>query len=488
MTAKKVLRRSDVPEAGRVLGVAVPRQVRTAADVPSLHRPWTAAVGAGLLEITRDRAVTGPALSGWGCAADDDVLDRWARALAAVLADTFNDDGDGAEALRIGKLALTLLAAEPAPVGAELLTAIHGAIINGGYALYRTFNRGFGERRPAEVVLELLAAFGAVTGESGQWRISPLGRRGLQILDSRGVELLAAPGAPAESGGICQLKITLSRMRPAPWRRVLVPASATLGDLHAIIQIAFAWDDDHLHAFTVGQRQYGDPYFNMPYDEEETTLAGVFDRGRRSISYVYDFGDDWYHDIKLERLVEPDPAIGYPVCVAGRGDVPVEDRGESCGEDCAEHCGEDEPAWTPFDQTDINARLGQWESLKDARQLRNDVEAILADAQGEAEEMTAFRSALEEEISFPVPAMLLGAPVIVDGLTEDEATLELRARCRGNGTDELVSFADLDFWPGTVEAWLQAGYLAYLDRKFGPLTRPTGWGGVDRPDLTRMCE
>jgi Plasmid pRiA4b ORF-3-like protein len=250
---------------------------------------------------------------------------------------------------------------------------------------------------------------------------------------------------------------------------VLVPASATLGDLHDVIQIAFAWDDDHLHAFTVGRRQYGDPYFDAEYDEDKVTVAAAFDRSRKSLSYVYDFGDSWLHDIVLEKRVEPDPDTGCPICVAGGGDVPVED------------CGEDEPAWISFDRAAINtqlSRLAAGTRELDA-QLRDDIEIILTDAYGEAEELTAFLTVLEEEISFPVLATLLGAQVIVTGLTEDDTTFELRARCRGKGANEVVSFADLEFRPGTVEAWLHAAYLAYLGRPRQQVDRPVDWGGLD---------
>jgi hypothetical protein len=249
----------------------------------------------------------------------------------------------------------------------------------------------------------------------------------------------------------------------------LVPASATLGDLHEVIQVAFAWDGDHLHAFTIGRRQYGDPHFDMEYDEDKITLAAAFARARKPISYVYDFGDSWQHEITLEQVVQPDPAATYPVCVDGRGDAPVED------------CGEDESAWIPFDQEGINtrlARLGGGVREVESR-LRDDIEIILTDAYGEAEEMTAFQTVLEEEINFPIPATLLGQPVIVTELTEDDATLELRARCRGKTGNGLVSFADLEFRSGTVEAWLHAAYLSYLGRPYPVVTPPSGWDGLD---------
>jgi hypothetical protein len=183
---------------------------------------------------------------------------------------------------------------------------------------------------------------------------------------------------------------------------------------------------------------------------------------------VYDFGDSWQHEITLEKAVEPDPAVTYPVCVDGRGDAPVED------------CGEDEPAWIPFDQDGINMRLARVaDGVRQVEtRLRDDIEIILTDAYGEAEQMTAFQTVLAEEIRFPVPATLLGQPVVVMELTEDEATLELRARCRGKTGNGLVSFADLEFRSGTVEAWLHAAYLEYLGRQHPVVTPPPGWDGL----------
>lgn len=471
VTAKGVLRRADVPVAARVLDVVVPQRVRSAADVPELQHPWTAALAIGLLAISRDRAVLGPAQPQWRSAADDEVLDGWSRALASVLADTFPDDGDAAESLEIGRLVLTVLATDPAPTGADLLMAISQTIIGSGYDLYCTFAHGCGVRDPAEVALELLAAFGAVVGESGRWRITPLGRWALPIFVAHGTTLLGSSEAQVEVAGICQLKITLCHFRPTCWRRMLVPASATLGDLHEVIQVAFAWDNDHLHAFTVGRRQYGDPYFDAEHDEGKITIGEVFARGRRSIAYIYDFGDSWQHEITLEKAVEPDPATGCPVCVDGRGDAPVEDWCEDGG-----------PALIPFDRADINANLTRLAhgTREVAARLREDIEVILTDADGEAEQMTAFHTVLEEEIPFPVPATLLGEPVIVTKLDEDDATFELRARCEGKAAKGLVSFADLEFRPDTVETWLHAAYLAHLGRQFQPVTRPAAWAGLDR--------
>jgi hypothetical protein len=93
--------------------------------------------------------------------------------------------------------------------------------------------------------------------------------------------------------------------------------------------------------------------------------------------------------------------------------------------------------------------------------------------------MTAFQAVLEE-IDFQVPATLLGEQVTVIGLTGGDVRLGLRARCRGKDAKGSVSLADLEFRPGTVEAWLFAAYLAYLGKQPPELTTPTGWDRLAR--------
>ena len=49
----------------------------------------------------------------------------------------------------------------------------------------------------------------------------------------------AARGADS----VISLKVTLRDVRPPIWRRLLVPARMTLGDLHHAIQGAMGWED-----------------------------------------------------------------------------------------------------------------------------------------------------------------------------------------------------------------------------------------------------
>ena len=61
----------------------------------------------------------------------------------------------------------------------------------------------------------------------------------------------------ATSLSLYQLRIVLRGISPLIWRRVLVRSETTLAHLHAILQILFAWSNEHLHSFHIHGREYG---------------------------------------------------------------------------------------------------------------------------------------------------------------------------------------------------------------------------------------
>jgi len=64
------------------------------------------------------------------------------------------------------------------------------------------------------------------------------------------------------------------------------------------------------------------------------------------ITYTHDLGDEWRHEITLVKTLARDPGQDYPVCVAFRGDSPVE------------YWSDEDPAESePFDLTDVNRKL-----------------------------------------------------------------------------------------------------------------------------------
>jgi hypothetical protein len=108
----------------------------------------------------------------------------------------------------------------------------------------------------------------------------------------RAVTEFIASGAPRSVDTVAELKVTLLDYRPATWRRVQLPVTATL-----------------------------------------------------------DFGASWQHEITLEKTLAREQGQAYPVCVAFKGDSPVEYWNE-----------EDPQDPEPFDLARVNrhlARLGR---------------------------------------------------------------------------------------------------------------------------------
>ena len=50
---------------------------------------------------------------------------------------------------------------------------------------------------------------------------------------------------------ILQIKVRLLGISPMIWRRVLVPESVSLRELHGVVQLAMGWEGIHLFEFAV---------------------------------------------------------------------------------------------------------------------------------------------------------------------------------------------------------------------------------------------
>ncbi len=123
---------------------------------------------------------------------------------------------------------------------------------------------------------------------------------------------------------IYQLKIRLLGISPMIWRRLLVPASATLRELHGMLQVAMGWEGVHLFLFDIHGVQYG--AFELHAGNPDSPLDQFGLRANERFSYVYDMGDYWEHEICVEAI-NPPPKKTYPICTGGSGACPPEDCG-----------------------------------------------------------------------------------------------------------------------------------------------------------------
>jgi hypothetical protein len=141
-------------------------------------------------------------------------------------------------------------------------------------------------------------------------------------------------GPVKKTDAVYQLKITLQDIRPPIWRRVQVK-DCTLAELHEIIQVAMGWDFAHLYSFEVAGVGYGD--LGMTGDEldmkddRRAKLSHLVQGEKFKFHYTYDFGDNWEHEIVVEKLLPPEEGKAYPVCVDGKRASPPEDVGGAWG-------------------------------------------------------------------------------------------------------------------------------------------------------------
>ena len=140
--------------------------------------------------------------------------------------------------------------------------------------------------------------------------------------------------------GVCKytLRVTLRGIKPAIYRKFCVPSNITLRHLSELILELMGWMDEHLNHFRKGDSFYAPAYqrdHEMPvlfgparnFNQEEYTLSDLLSEKGKSIEWEYDFGDSWYHDIRLSSIgdyKEDEPLVSF---IKGERECPPEDCG-----------------------------------------------------------------------------------------------------------------------------------------------------------------
>ncbi len=144
---------------------------------------------------------------------------------------------------------------------------------------------------------------------------------------------VAWPRAKRATGTIYQLKVTLKDIKPPVWRRLLVP-DCSLAKLHEVIQVAMGWENYHLYDFEVGGEHYTDPRGMADLDMDDASrarLGQLAPEAKAKLRYTYDFGDNWQHEVLVEKVLPPEEGKEYPACIAGKRACPPEDVGGPWG-------------------------------------------------------------------------------------------------------------------------------------------------------------
>lgn len=137
------------------------------------------------------------------------------------------------------------------------------------------------------------------------------------------------------------LRISIQDTEPEIWRRLLVPETITVPELHRVLQAAFGWENRHLYGIRCVDRMGQPRVIVGPDDAAEemgtepasgVVLFELLDAQATHpvvFEYEYDFGDAWTHLVQVMG-----PAVlpaGSLRCTAGANRGPVEDSGGAHG-------------------------------------------------------------------------------------------------------------------------------------------------------------
>ena len=128
------------------------------------------------------------------------------------------------------------------------------------------------------------------------------------------------------------------------WRTIAIKENQTLDTLHKAIFSAFDRYDPHLYSFymTGGAKrkkrfdncsEYTHPQairddsgmFDFRTPPKNAARIKIKDLGlsiKDKFEYLFDFGDNWLHEIVLETIAEPQPKTKYPKIIKINGESP----------------------------------------------------------------------------------------------------------------------------------------------------------------------
>jgi hypothetical protein len=157
-------------------------------------------------------------------------------------------------------------------------------------------------------------------------------------LDNRSSRVATAPAAPPSSLYVVSVFLiggpTSEKFANKEISRVIeIRGDQTLEQLHHAIFKAYDRWDEHMYEFQFGKRPFdpNGPNFGVPSplqskkddgDARATTLDDLDLKQGRAFGYWFDFGDDWFHQVQVERIEKAIPTVTYPRVIRRVGKSP----------------------------------------------------------------------------------------------------------------------------------------------------------------------
>ena len=124
-------------------------------------------------------------------------------------------------------------------------------------------------------------------------------------------------------------------LRRSVYRDIEIESTKSLYDLAEAITGAFDFDFDHAFGFYSGATPATmlkqQPKYELFADIGEETdaksvkktrIGDAFTETRRSMTFLFDYGDEWSFQVEMTGTGEKDPKLRYPRLVGSKGEAP----------------------------------------------------------------------------------------------------------------------------------------------------------------------
>ena len=116
-------------------------------------------------------------------------------------------------------------------------------------------------------------------------------------------------------------------------RVIEIRGDQTLEQLHHAIFKAYDRFDEHMYQFQFGKRPFDPDGLNFGVagakpgkkgegDARTTKLDDLDLKQGRAFGYWFDFGDDWFHQVQVDRIEQAIPTVTYPRVIKRVGKSP----------------------------------------------------------------------------------------------------------------------------------------------------------------------
>jgi Plasmid pRiA4b ORF-3-like protein len=119
---------------------------------------------------------------------------------------------------------------------------------------------------------------------------------------------------------------------PVMSRQIEIQGTNTLQELHKIIFKAFDRSDEHMYEFQLGGKEPGDPKAQRytlksasgkkAGEVSTTTISELALAIDDHFAYLFDFGDEWWHQVDVMAINQPNPQDKYPKITQREGASP----------------------------------------------------------------------------------------------------------------------------------------------------------------------